>query len=174
MRTGVLVSLLFVVCTSLWAADDFKPFDVKLGLWETTTTFQSSGMPPVSIPPDALARMAPDQRAKVEAMMKGQGSARTTTTKSCMTPEKMKRSEFYEQKQCTKDVVTSTGSKLELRMHCTMEGGAKADGTVRVERINSESTKGSVQIVSTSGEHTMNMNSTFTSKWLGPDCGDVK
>jgi len=174
MRTGVLVSLLFVVCTSLWAADDFKPFDVKLGLWETTTTFQSSGMPPVSIPPDALARMTPDQRAKVEAMMKGQGSARTTTTKSCMTPEKMKRSEFYEQKQCTKDVVTSTGSKLELRMHCTMEGGAKADGTVRVERINSESTKGSVQIVSTSGEHTMNMNSTFTSKWLGPDCGDVK
>ena len=174
MRTGVLVSLLFVVCTSLWAADDFKPFDVKLGLWETTTTFQSSGMPPVSIPPDALARMTPDQRAKVEAMMKGQGSARTTTTKSCMTPEKMKRSEFYEQKQCTKTVVTSTGSKLELRMHCTMEGGAKADGTVRVERINSESTKGSVQIVSTSGEHTMNMNSTFTSKWLGPDCGDVK
>jgi len=174
MRTGVLVSLLFVVCTSLWAADDFKPFDVKLGLWETTTTFQSSGMPPVSIPPDALARMTPDQRAKVEAMMKGQGSATTTTTKSCMTPEKMKRSEFYEQKQCTKDVVTSTGSKLELRMHCTMEGGAKADGTVRVERINSESTKGSLQIVSTSGDHTMNMNSTFTSKWLGPDCGDVK
>ena len=87
----------------------------------------------------------------------------------------MKRSEmFYEQKQCTKTVVTSSSSKLEMRMHCTMEGGAKADGTVRVERISSDSTKGSVQMTSTSGDHTMNMNSTFTSKWLGPDCGDVK
>jgi uncharacterized protein DUF3617 len=134
-------------------------------------------MPPVSIPPDALARMTPDQRAKVEAMMKSQGSGspRTSTNKSCMTPEKIKRSEmFYEQKQCTKTVVTSSSSKLELRMHCTMEGGAKADGTVRVERISSESTRGSVQMTSTSGDHTMNMNSTFTSKWLGPDCGDVK
>jgi len=175
MRTSVLISLLFAVCTSVGAADDLKPLDVKLGLWETTSTSQTSGMPPVNIPPDALARMTPDQRAKVEAMMKGQGSPRTSTVKSCMTPEKMKRSEmFYEQKQCTKTVVTSTGSKLEMRMHCTMEGGAKADGTVRVERINSESTKGSVQMVSTSGDHTMNMNSTFTSKWLGPDCGDVK
>jgi hypothetical protein len=175
MRTSVLVSLIFLACTSVWAADDLKPLDVKLGLWETTNTFQSSGMPPMNIPPDALARMTPDQRAKVESMMKNQGSPRTTTTKSCMTPEKMKRSEmFYEQKQCTKTVVTSSSSRMEMRMHCTMEGGAKADGTVRVERINSESSKGSVQIVSTSGDHTMNMNSTFTSKWLGPDCGDVK
>ena len=177
MWINVLVSLIFLACTSVWAADDLKSLDVKLGLWETTSSVQTSGMPPVNIPPDTLARMTPEQRAKVEAMMKSQGSGspRTTTSKTCMTPEKMKRSEmFYEQKQCTKTVVTSTGSKLEMRMHCTMEGGAKADGTVRVERINSESTKGSVQMVSTSGDHTMNMNSTFTSKWLGPDCGDVK
>ena len=161
----------------MWAADDLKPLDVKLGLWETTSSVQTSGMPPVNIPPDALARMTPDQRAKMEAMMKSQGSGspRTTTAKTCMTPEKMKRSEmFYERKQCTKTVVTSSSNKLELQIHCTMEGGAKADGTVRVERINSESTKGSVQMVTTSGDHTMNMNSTFTSKWLGPDCGDVK
>ena len=174
MRTSVLVALILLACTSVWAADELKPLDVKLGLWETTSSVQTSGMPPVNIPPDALARMTPDQRAKVEAMMKGQGSPRTSTVKSCMTPEKMKRSEFYEQKQCTKTVVTSTGSRLEMRMHCTMEGGAKADGTVRVERISSESTRGSVQMTSTSGDHTMNMNSTFTSKWLGPDCGEVK
>jgi len=176
MRTSVLVSLLFLACSWVWAADAVKPLDVKLGLWETTNTFQSSGMPPVNIPPDTLARMTPDQRAKMEAMMKGQGSSRTTTTKSCMTLEKMKRSEMFyeEQKQCTKTVVTSSSSKLEMRMQCTMEGGGRADGTVRVERISSESTKGSVQMVTTSGDHTMNMNSTFTSKWLGPDCGDVK
>ena len=176
MRTSVLVSLLFLPCSWVWAADALKPLDVKLGLWETTNTFQSSGMPPMSIPPDALARMTPDQRAKVEAMMKNQGSPRTTTTKSCMTPEKMKRSEMFydEQKQCTKTVVTSSSSKMEMRMQCSMEGGAKANGTVRIERTSSDTVKGSVQMVTTSGDHTMNMNSTFTSKWLGADCGDVK
>jgi hypothetical protein len=64
MRTSVLVALLFLGCAWIWAADAIK-LDVKLGLWETTNTFQTSGMPQVNIPPDALARMTPEQRAKV-------------------------------------------------------------------------------------------------------------
>jgi len=176
MRTSVLIAVLFVGCCGLWAGDAFKPLDVKLGLWETTTTFQSTGMPQMNIPPDALARMTPDQRAKVEEMMKGSGNSRTTTVKSCMTPEKMKRSEMFgaDKKDCTRTVVSSSGNKIEVRMECVMDNGAKMNGIVRVERINSDSAKGSMQMTSTRGDHTMNMNSTFTSKWLGPDCGDVK
>jgi len=40
--------------------------------------------------------------------------------------------------------------------------------------MNSENVKGSMQMATTGGDHTINMNSTFTSKWLGADCGDVK
>jgi len=177
MRTSVLVALLFLGCSWLWAADGFKPLDVKLGLWETTNTFQTSGMPPVSIPPDALARMTPDQRARVEAMMKDQGSGRpkTTTQKSCMTREKMNKQEMFSDNKmdCKRTVVTSSSSKLEMRMQCTTDG-TKTNGTFRIEALNSENVKGSMQMATASGDQTMNMNSNFTAKWLGPDCGDVK
>jgi hypothetical protein len=173
MRTGVLVVLSVLGCCWLCAADGFKPLDVKLGLWETTNTFQMSGMPQINLPPDALARMTPEQRAQVEQMMKG--NARTTTTKSCMTREKMNRSEMFgaDRKECTRTVVSSSGNKMEVRMACTTDGG-KMTGTFRVEAANSETVKGSMQMTSTGSDHTMNMNSNFTSRWLGADCGDVK
>jgi len=177
MRTSVLVTLLMLQCSWVWAGDAIKPLDVKLGLWEVTNTMQMSGMPPVSIPPDALARMTPDQRARVEAMMKerGLGSPRTRTQKSCMTREKMNKQEIFndEEKHCTRTVVASSGSKLEMRLQCTTEG-ATTSGTFRIEALNSENVKGAMQMATTSGDRTMNMNSNFTAKWLGPDCGDVK
>ena len=176
MRTSVLIAVLCLGCSGLWAGDAFKPLEVKLGLWETTSTFQSSGMPAVNIPEDALARMTPEQRAKVEQMMKGSGSPRTNTAKSCMTREKMNRAEAFgaDRKNCTRTVESSSGSKTEVRMECTTDDGGKVNGIVRVERISSDSVKGSMQMTTTSGDRTMNMNSTFTSKYLGPDCGDVK
>lgn len=170
----VLLSLLVIASCLLWAAD-FKPLDLKMGLWETTSTFQTSGMPPVSIPPDALANMTPEQRARVESMMKGSGNGRTTTAKSCMTPEKMKKHEMFtnDNSDCTRAVVSSSSSKLEMRLQCNSKG-TKTDGTFRIEALNSEHVKGSMQMVSTGEDHTMHMNSNFTSRWLGPNCGDVK
>lgn len=177
MRRGWWVALFILGCSWVWAADAIKPLDVKLGLWETTNTFQTSGMPQVSIPPDALAKLTPEQRAKVEAMMQNQGSGRprTTTQKSCMTREKMDKREMFgeDKKDCTRTVTSSSSSKLEMHMQCTSDG-TKSNGTFRIEALNSENVKGSMEMATTSGDRTMNMNSNFTAKWLGPDCGDVK
>jgi len=176
MRRILFIGLLTVGCSSVWAADAIK-FDVKLGLWETTNSFQTSGMPQVSLPPNALANLTPEQRAKVEAMMKDQGSGRprTTTQKSCLTREKMDKRELFsdDRKECTRTVVSSTSSKIEMKVQCNSDG-AKTNGTFRVEALNSETVKGSMQMASVSGDKTINMSSNFTSKWLGPDCGDVK
>ena len=176
MRRVLFIAFLTVGYSSVWAADTIK-FDVKLGLWETTNTFQTTGMPQVSIPPSALANMPPEQRAKVEAMMQGQGSGRprTTTQKSCLTREKMDKREMFtdDRKECTRTVVSSTSSKIEMKVHCNSDG-TKTDGTFRVEAANSENVKGSMQMATVNGDKTINMNSNFTSKWLGPDCGDVK
>jgi hypothetical protein len=177
MRTYVLILLLVVETCWLWAAEGIKPLDVRLGLWEVTNTVQTSGMPPVSIPPEAMANMTPEQRARVEQMMKdrGSGAPKTTTQKSCMTREKMNRQQMFneEQSSCTHTVVTSSSSKLEMRIQCGAEG-TKTNGTLRVEALNSENVKGSMQMVSSGGDRTMNMSSNFTAKWLGPNCGDVK
>ena len=53
------------------AAEYAKP-NIKPGLWEVTVTPKVSGEMP--IPEDQLAKMTPEQRAKVEAMVKGAGS----------------------------------------------------------------------------------------------------
>ncbi len=87
MRTSLLCLLLAFFSTALWGADKVQPLNVKLGLWEVTSTTNVSGMPP--IPDDVLARMTPEQRARMEAAMKarsGEGP-KTTVRKECITKE---------------------------------------------------------------------------------------
>jgi hypothetical protein len=50
-----------------------EPLNVKIGLWENTTTISSSGA--VGIPPERLAKMSPEQRASGSS---AQGAGRTT------------------------------------------------------------------------------------------------
>ena len=84
MKTRILLVLAFLTPLAGWAVDPV-PMDVKLGLWETTMTNQTdiSSM----IPPEVLARLTPEQRAKMEAAMQGRGGARTSTTKHCVTKD---------------------------------------------------------------------------------------
>ena len=70
-------------------AQDIKPFDVKIGLWEYSTTMEISGMPAMPNMPqlseDQLSKMPPQARKQIEDMMKskgGMGAPRTTTTKN--------------------------------------------------------------------------------------------
>ena len=178
MRTS-FVTILFVVlivsCSlTLWAADNITPLNVKEGLWEVTVTHSMSGMPTVpNIPPDVLAKMPPDQRARMEAMLKG--SPTTDVRKDCVTREKLdKHSAFSANRgDCTRTVVTSTSGKLEVKFHCE-EKQATTDGTVLVEALGSDNVKGTMHSVTNTNGHTMNMDFTFSSKYLGPACGDVK
>src|SRR5271169_1554039 len=90
MRAPILLALIVLSSLTLLAEDKLTPPNVKEGLWETTMSHSSSGMP--GIPADALAKMSPDQRAQVEAMMKQRGmssNGNTTTVKGCVTKEKI-------------------------------------------------------------------------------------
>src|SRR5882762_10203068 len=88
--------LLQVALTSLaviaWvqAAELTKP-NIKPGLWEVSIDPHVSGEMP--IPEDQLAKMTPEQRARLEAAMKGHMAkgARPRVYKECMTPEKIAR-----------------------------------------------------------------------------------
>jgi hypothetical protein len=178
MRTKLLFALIVFSSLSLWAADKITPLNVKAGLWEMTSTHSMTGMPAMpALPPDTLAKMTPEQRARMEAAMKqsGAGGPTTNVRKECITKEKLeKRSAFDEnRKDCTRTVVSSTGSKLEMKIHC--EGKEQGtDGTFLLEAVSSENVKGTMQFVTNSNGRTMNMNFTFNSRYLGPACGDVK
>jgi hypothetical protein len=165
------ISLAMLAC-SVASAADFRPLDVKTGEWETTMTGQTSGMPP--IPADVLNRLTPDQRAKMEAAMqaRGMGGPKTSVNKSCLTKDKLDKpfsTGDDSTKACTRTLITSSGSRQEIRIECNREG-MKSTGTVKVEALDAHNVKGSMVMAVTSGEHTMTMNYTFTTKWLGAAC----
>lgn len=45
MRTRILLALIVLCSSVIWAADKIQPLDVKLGLWEVTRTSAMTGMP---------------------------------------------------------------------------------------------------------------------------------
>jgi hypothetical protein len=173
LATLLFSALCAAVCSQASAAD-FQPLDVKTGQWESTLSGQSTGQPP--IPDELLKRLAPEQRTKLEATLqdKGTGGLKTSINRSCLTKEKLDKAFNLgdeNTKACTRTLVTSSGSKQEIRLDCDHQG-MKSSGTVKIEAVNPENIKGSMQIRVTNHDRTMNMNYTFTSKWIGAACSE--
>lgn len=182
MKTALFFSVALLCPLAGWAADDIRPFDAKTGLWETTSTMEMPGMPAMpampQIPPEQLAKMTPQQRAQVEAMMKSRmgaaGSPRATVTKSCLTKESLQQALTMSQNEnCTHKVLASSSAMQNIHMECT-QGKTTSSGDLTVERIDAEHARGSVVMKSAVGDQPVNMKMTFTTKWLSSDCGDVK
>lgn len=171
MKMKVSLGIAFLFCSGVWASDAVQPLNVKLGLWESTSTVERTGAPP--IPDEVLARLTPEQRAKIEERAKAsaQQGPKTTTRKHCVKKEDLDKAMAFgnDDKTCHRTVLASSSSRLEFRMEC---GAAtmKANGTVRIEAVSSEHVKGSIQMTVGDGPRSMKMNSTIESKWLGPVC----
>jgi hypothetical protein len=178
VRTAILASLCFLWPLTSQAADEIKPLDVKPGLWETTT--EIAGMPAMAmptIPPEALAKMTPQQRAQIEGMMKSRGGSLggPMTARSCVTRESLSKAMALGQRDssCTYKVISSTPARQQVSVECTREN-VKSSGDVTVERADTEHFKGTVAMKGTAGERAIDTKMTFASKWISADCGDVK
>jgi len=161
-------------CATAWAADP-TPLNVKTGQWESTLTTETAGQLPV--PQEMLDKLTPEQRAKMEAMMKARSAqgGRTNTYKSCVRKEDLEKpfGTDEQRKSCKETFVTSSSTRQEIHMECEM-GGGKQVGTLKVEAVDSGNVKGSMQMVASNGGRSMNVNSSFSSKWLGPVCTESK
>lgn len=162
MTKNVLAALILAAGVS--RADDVTPLNLKPGLWETTTVQERSGMP--SIPPETLARMPPEQRARIEAMS---GKAAPTTRQSCRLEKDLKPFTDENTQSCKQTIVTSTSTKQEVKMECD-----RGTGTVTVEAKDSEHVNGLVLMHMGANGRTMDMKITITAKWISSSCGDVK
>jgi hypothetical protein len=180
MPKTLLLALLAVAPLAARAQDKIMPLNVKLGLWESSNTVTMNGAPP--IPEDTLAKMTPEQRARFEEMMKrrgvGTGTPQTNVYKSCVTREKLDHAMAFDDKhnECIHTVISSSSTHFELKVHCQDPNNHMiTDGNVNVDAISRESGKIVGHMVAVgSGGHAMNVDITGTSKYLGPDCGDVK
>jgi hypothetical protein len=172
MRT-ILAMMILLASVGMYGEDKIQPLNVKPGMWETTTSMNRSGHMP--IPDSLLARLTPEQRAKMQERMKAQPNdkASTSTQRSCVTKEQIEKAEGLgeDRPECTRKVVSSSSSRLEIHMVCNGEG-MKGEGTVEVLASSPESAKGTVHMtVSANGNsQPMVIESTFTSKWVGATC----
>jgi hypothetical protein len=150
-----------------------EPLNVKIGLWENTTTISSSGA--LGIPPERLAKMSPEQRARLEAALKARSgqSAHTNTYKSCLTKDQLQKTPFADKQNCTETLISSSAKEAEVSFECTMEE-AKGSGTMKIEVQNNESVQGSGHGTVTMGGHPMNTDWKMTGKWVQSSCGDVQ
>jgi hypothetical protein len=159
------------IAVLVYAAPPPAAMAIDLGLWEITTQGQMSGAP--MIPPERLAQMPPEQRARIEAMLAHQNGRKF---KQCMTEEKRRKG--FEARQspdneCKSTVVTNTSSEYEVHRVCTTDEG-QVDSTAHFTIGDRHSASGKVDIVRTMGGRSTTIHTTIEAKWLGSDCGNVK
>ncbi|MGH8232556.1 MAG: DUF3617 family protein [Steroidobacteraceae bacterium] len=150
--------------------------NIKLGLWEIKTQPQVSGELPMS--DDRLAKMSPDQRAKVQAAMQAAMAhmQQPRAMKECMTAAK--RAQGFDlgnddPTECQQTVATDTSTDFEVTQVCTTEQG-KNSTDMKFHAVSSDHVLGTVNAVVSHGTKTMTLNSTMEGNWLGSDCGSVK
>lgn len=176
MLARILLGVAFLFPFLMQSGSSIVPLNVKLGLWETTVTSTMSGLP--AIPDSALAQMPPEQRARIEQAIEAR-NGKPTITKSCLTKDKLQNTNPFQKapQGCTYTVVSSSGSKMEVKMECVRNGMTMTSNVV-VTASDSENVKGTVHVNTTgsgaSPASGMKMDSSFTSKWLGSSCGDVQ
>jgi Protein of unknown function (DUF3617) len=155
------------------AAVKLQPLNVKPGLWETTLTYNRSGAAPIT--PEVLARLTPEQRARLEERMKASSGANTSTVtdKHCVTKQDVEKADFGQGKgDCTYIIQSSTSTLAKGKYSCDIEG-MKVNGALEIHAPDPEHIKGTSQGSMSGGGHTMNLDSTFTSKFVAASCPDV-
>jgi hypothetical protein len=163
------------LCAAFSAAATAATLDVKTGLWEVTSSGETTGTPP--IPPEVLAQMSPEQRAQMQAQMAAAmaQSNKPDVTRSCITDKTLQRGLDLDQGQrpdCKRTVVNSSSKQIDVRMECT--GEQKMNGTFHFEATDRQSIRGNLNLVVSNGANTMTMKRTMQGKWLGSDCGSIK
>jgi hypothetical protein len=182
MRKQLVVALVaFAVVNALAAGFGLKP-----GLWESRivkqlvdgrdVTSQVTGA--MSQMQSTLARLPPDQRAQMEAMMKEHGALTTGTagtTKLCISPEMAARNNPFVDPEghCQPAKINHSGNHTTFEINCSVSGTAMtgkgestATGDVITSRVdvNTRMQNGTTHV----------MHNETEMKFIGSDCGDVK
>jgi Protein of unknown function (DUF3617) len=173
---GLTAVLLAAAAESARPAEPIK-LNIKLGLWEIATQANISGAPP--IPEDALAKMSPEQRARMQAAIQASMAdvAKPKLAKHCVTQEKVAQGfnldRQHDSTACQKKLITNSSSELKLTETCAEDNGSTSIDE-HVQLNNSDQVTGTVHFVKNSGGKTMTVDSTIKGQWLAASCGDIK
>lgn len=152
-----------------------EQLNIKPGLWETSISSNTAGEMP--IPAEMLNRLTSEQRARMEERMKANSAAHghSTTHKKCVTKEDLqnRKLDFAGDKECTPTVTASTSTMAKGKLSCQTEG-MQGTAVFEMEAPDPEHYKGSSHGTLNANGHTMNIDTTFSGKWLGSSCGNER
>lgn len=165
----------FILCAGAIAlvasAARADSFGVKTGAWESTVTSTTTG---TSVPPDMLSKLPPDQRAKIEQMMRSRsGQPHTITRKYCVTQKDLDEDRLMKEQgesQCSRKVLSKSSTRLEIEQTCGTAPHAMTMH-VSVQATSPESVTLTVdgQMQGGSKSHTEGK-----SRWLGASCAGIE
>lgn len=176
MQKTILVGAICLVATVVMAGSKITPMNVKTGYWQNDSTVSISGA--IGIPPEILAKMTPEQRARYEAMAKSNpalsGAPKHEVSKGCLTEKDLHTDPFQRMDQnshmkCEETVNRSTGSDLDVIVTCLM-GTSKSDTHLQFHALSSEHVVGTGEGTMLMGGRTMHSNVKMDMKWLGAAC----
>jgi uncharacterized protein DUF3617 len=154
--------------------NQWKPLNVKTGLWETTRTWTRTGVPP--LPASMLERLTPEQRARIEQRMKANAEMKikTVTDKNCVTKKDLDNPpDFTQNGKCTWSSLESSSTRERGTVSCETEG-VKMNGNGDFDAPDQEHMNALIHLTTTGEGHTMKMTGNFKSRWIGPSCGNLK
>lgn len=154
---------------------------IKPGLWETNNKVGGTSggklQEAMAMVQQQMATMAPEQRAKVEAMMSRQGvviSNDGVIAKVCITAEMAAKQQLPMQKQgngnCDYQHTPMVGNTMQFSFSCTNPQGS-GEGTTTFTSPTSYTSTTRMTTTATGSSETVNIAS--TGRWLAADCGTV-
>jgi hypothetical protein len=143
------------------------PPPVKMGLWQNTVVNTMAG---IQIPPEVAAKLQAMGRPVPGA------APRTTTTLSCLTPEKWQSSiaDMQQKQNCQITNLHQSTTAMSGDMACTTTDGS-SKGHMEATFANQEKMNGKVHMEITTARQPQPIvvDSTFESVYQGADCKGV-
>ena len=179
MRSIALGSLIvsFVLASAHAVAQAQPAPPIKPGLWQVQSEHEVDGqktkVPDLS---EHLKNMPPEARRQMEAMMKQRGvdmsSGSMNDMKICISKDSVDPDQWQRnQGTCKTDYLSRSSSTWKWHTSCR-EPAAETDGEAHFTSSDSYTVKTATTMTIQGETRTSRM--TLNSKWLSPDCGDVK
>ncbi len=182
MRPSHALRLLPLTLCLLGAATAAHAQKLTPGLWENSVTMKSgdSGVDAaMARMQEEMAKMPPEQRKQVEAMMAGRGMAmggpggKPTAVRVCISKEQAERDEAPQgsEGRCKRESMERSGSTLKFKLSCS-DPVSTGEGTFKF--TSDKAYSGTMVMNMTREGRPMRMEIQQEGKWLGADCGSLK
>ncbi len=169
LGTGLALA---ISATAVFAAG--ASLDLAPGLWEFSIAGSASGVP--VIPPEAMARMKPEQRVMLQAMLIALIAQANTPhmVRMCITPDQL-RAGFDPNRLsypgCRHHMGSGVTDHLDMQVECM--GKEPLDARMRLNAVNQRTVEGDLKVDAGRGPERLSVRQSVHGRWLGGNCGDT-